>query len=550
MPQLIHKPCPYPSCGSSDAFSFHTEMGVGNCHSCGNGYPKKGIEYEDYFLVQYPTKYKTKDTQSIFRQQQPTEGTDYMQQQANVFSINTTKAYKADRGITEATMKAYEVETSVNSEGVSVEQFYPYPGGGRKIRTLPKSFKADRGFKSDELFGMDKFNAGSAKACTITEGEVDAMSAFQMLGSKYPVVSLPSANPSRRLFEKCKDWLASFDKIYVSFDSDGKSDAVAAKLCALFPNRIYRVSHDKYKDANEFLQDGAEYDYRNAWWNANKYTPENVFNTTDQFLNIYNEGEDSKYLPTGIEALDQTILGLMQGHFTIFQAPEGIGKTEFMRFLEYNILLNHADVPIAIWHNEESKRRSLLGLVSYDLGLNLTRKDLVEAHAMDKEVEGSIRSLTKNGMLYQFTMGVDDDPMELLDRIRFFATACECKYIFFEPIQDLGYSKHGDGTLEQFLSELSTKLARLATELNVGIVTIAHENDEGQIRDCRMIGKRASVVVKLSRDKFAESDTERNTTTLTVIKNRPAGTTGFGGQLLFDPDSFTLSETYPSSFEA
>jgi hypothetical protein len=65
-----------------------------------------------------------------------------------------------------------------------------------------------------------------------------------------------------------------------------------------------------------------------------------------------------------------------------------------------------------------------------------------------------------------------------------------------------------------------------------------------------MIGKRASVVVKLSRDKFAESDTERNTTTLTVIKNRPAGTTGFGGQLLFDPDSFTLSETYPSSFEA
>ena len=116
--------------------------------------------------------------------------------------------------------------------------------------------------------------------------------------------------------------------------------------------------------------------------------------------------------------------------------------------------------------------------------MNLTRKDLVDAHDMDKEVEGSIRSLTKQGMLYQFTMGVDDDPMELLDRIRFFATACECKYIFFEPIQDLGYSKHGDGTLEQFLSELSTKLARLASELNVGIVTIAHENDDGLIRDC------------------------------------------------------------------
>jgi len=539
MEELSHIPCPHPDCSSTDAFSYNKEKQVGYCHSCGEGYPAKGVTYDDEYLVAYPINSFSKEDE---------EGS-YPMAQTNVVPIEKHTVHREYRGITEDTMGFYAVGTAINSHGESIEQYYIYPSGGRKIRTLPKIFKADRGFKADELFGMQYFNAGCAKACTITEGELDAMSAYQMLGSKYPVVSLPSATPSKRMFEKCKDWLGSFERIYVSFDSDGKSDAVAAKLCALFPNKIYRVAHDKYKDANEFLMDGATYEYRNAWYNANKFTPENVFNTTEQFLSIYNEGEDSKYLPTGIEALDNTILGLMQGHFTIFQAPEGIGKTEFMRFLEYNILKNHPDVPIAIWHNEESKRRSLLGLVSYDLGLNLTRKDLVEAHDMETDVESSITRLTKNGMLYQFTMGVDDDPMELLDRIRFFATACECRYIFFEPIQDLGYSKHGDGTLEQFLSELSTKLARLASELNVGIVTIAHENDEGQIRDCRMIGKRASVVVKLARDKFAESDKERNTTTLTVIKNRPAGTTGFGGQLLFDPDSFTLSETYPTSFD-
>lgn len=538
MEELSHRPCPNPDCSSTDAFSYNVEKQIGYCHSCGQGYPKKGITYEEEYLVEYP----------IINRSYENEGLPTMAQ-TNVVSMPSKTAYREYRGITEETMGFYTVATAINSDGESIEQYYLYPSGGRKIRKLPKIFSADRGFKADELFGMQYFNAGCAKACTITEGELDAMSAYQMLGSKYPVVSLPSATPSKRMFEKCKDWLNSFEKIYVSFDNDGKSDAVAAKLCALFPNRIYRVAHDKYKDANEFLQDGATYEYRNAWFNAKKYTPENVFNTTEQFLSIYNEGEDSKYLPTGIEALDNTILGLMQGHFTIFQAPEGIGKTEFMRFLEYNLLKNHPDVPIAIWHNEESKRRSLLGLVSYDLGINLTRKDLVEAHGMESDVEKSITRLTKDGMLYQFTMGVDDDPMELLDRIRFFATACECRYVFFEPIQDLGYSKHGDGTLEQFLSELSTKLARLASELNVGIITIAHENDEGQIRDCRMIGKRASVVVKLSRDKFAESDRERNTTTLTVIKNRPAGTTGYGGQLLFDMDSFTLSETYPSAFD-
>jgi hypothetical protein len=96
---------------------------------------------------------------------------------------------------------------------------------------------------------MDKFNAGCAKAVTITEGELDALSAYQMLGSKYPVVSLPSATPSGKLFEKCKDWLGSFEKIYLSFDSDGKSDGVAHKLANIFPNRVYNVPHDKYKDA-------------------------------------------------------------------------------------------------------------------------------------------------------------------------------------------------------------------------------------------------------------------------------------------------------------
>jgi len=94
----------------------------------------------------------------------------------------------------------------------------------------------------------------------------------------------------------------------------------------------------------------------------------------------------------------------------------------------------------------------------------------------------------------------------------------------------------------RLLSELSTKLARLATELGVGIVSIAHENDDGQIRDCRMIGKRASVVIKLQRDKLAEDIDTKNTTHILVDKNRPVGPTGYGGMLEFHPESFTLSE--------
>jgi hypothetical protein len=56
-------------------------------------------------------------------------------------------------------------------------------------------------------------------------------------------------------------------------------------------------------------------EYSSAWWNAQKYIPENIFNTTEQFLSIIHDEDDSSYLSTGIQALDDVILGLMRGHF-------------------------------------------------------------------------------------------------------------------------------------------------------------------------------------------------------------------------------------------
>jgi twinkle protein len=185
------------------------------------------------------------------------------------------------------------------------------------------------------------------------------------------------------------------------------------------------------------------------------------------------------------------------------------------------------------------KRLRREGLASYQLDKNVTRRDLITNQT---EVDDAIKLMTEKENLYQFTIGVDDDPNSILEQIRFLSQACGVHYIFFEPIQDLAYSRQGDESAEQFLSQLATKLARLSAELNVGIVTIAHENDDGAIRDSRMIGKRASVVIKLKRDKMADDADARNTTELLVIKNRPTGSTGYAGQLFFNSDTFTLSE--------
>ena len=99
-----------------------------------------------------------------------------------------------------------------------------------------------------------------------------------------------------------------------------------------------------------------------------------------------------------------------------------------------------------------------------------------------------------------------------------------------------------DESKEGILADLSVRLSKLAADLNVGIVTIGHTNDNGDFKYCRMIGQRASVIIDLVRDKEASDLIERNTTTLFVKKNRPCGLEGNAGELLFDAETFTLRE--------
>lgn len=510
--------CPYEACSSSDAFSYNTG-GWGKCHSCGRGYPGPG-------------KLKTwaKDTYPAVGNEQKPPAVEMVHK----------RAYMTYRGIDKETMKFYGCVTDYNKDNEPFQHSYVYPDGGTKFRVFPKSFRV-KDFKSDHLFGMDKFPAGSAKAVTITEGELDAMSAFQMLGSKYPVVSLPSATPSRKLLENCREWLGSFDKIYLSIDTDEKADGFALSLMRLFPGKVYRVPHDKYKDANEFLQAGAGAAYKSAWWSSGLYTPDNIYASEDAFMKLLNDTPEFQYVPTGIKALDEKILGLMQGHFTVLKAPTGIGKTELMRYFEWNFVKNFPNVRFATWHLEENKLRSLLGIVSYALSDNVTRKDLIEEKGRQEDVERAIKEIAHKSGYMQFELREDEGTEALIEQIRVLTQVYGVQYVLFEPIQD-AVSTGDEKAKESILADLSVRLSRLAAELNVGIVTIAHTNENGDPKYCKMIAQRASVVIDMERDKEAEDLLDRNTTRLYVKKNRPCGLEGEAGELIFDLDSFTLEE--------
>lgn len=449
--------------------------------------------------------------------------------------------YRPYRGIDIDVVKKYNVTTGVDEQGNEVCRTYPYPHRP-KLRVLPKDFSRNKGFTQTHLFGQDLFNASSSKFLVVVEGEDDALAAYQMLGKSYPVVSLPSAGAVRHapFLKGIFDYVNSFQNIVLALDNDEAGQSAAERFSEVFPNKCYKVTLTTYKDACDYLQNGAADDFKYAFINRTKFVPDWDVNTPDQFLKVLEEGHDWQYVPTNIAAYDEVALGLMQGGLTVFTAPEGVGKTEFMRMLEWNLIENHPDIPFAYCHMEETNKRSILGLASYKLNKNVTRTALIED--MD-EVRKAVQEITSRENIHQFSIGVDEDPLVILDRTKYYAQVCGCKYVFFEPIQDLAHQRSDPGeSAEQFLSKLSVQLSRIAAETGVGIVTIAHQNDNGEIRDCRLIGKQAAVRVDLTRELLSSDEEARNTTTLTVVKNRPVGPTGFAGQLKFDIDSFTLRE--------
>ena len=418
-----------------------------------------------------------------------------------------------------------------------VYRIYPYPDSLEKVRVLPKDFSQNKGFRNTHLFGWDKFNHGTSKHITIVEGEEDALAAYEMLGSKYPVVALPGAGVSKALLEEYGKKLDVYSEIILCFDNDEAGEKARDKFVSLFPHKTSVVSLTKWKDASEIKQNDAKTDFIFAWHNRTKHSLDNVYSSKEDFTKILSEESTNDYVLTPFPSMNDMLGGLTRGHFYVLTAPEGQGKTEVLRAMEYHVAVT-TEESIAVFHMEETKKTNLRTLACYALGKNC--RDL-DTKVPDKDIANVIEALALRDQVHlvDFT---DDDPEKILDVIRFLHEVNGINYFFIDPIQQLAYGKDSEKTEEQVLSRLSVRLEKLCTDLNICVVCTAHVNDDGQTRSSRMIGKSASVRISLKRDHLNEDDEIRNRTSVIVEKNRPTSQTGWCCNLQFYPESFTISE--------
>lgn len=245
------------------------------------------------------------------------------------------------RKISKETCKLFNFTINVQ-DGAELGHYYPYydKAGSHvanKVRGRAKSFKWEGSAKETILFGQQVFGSSTARAVTVVEGELDALSTYQLLGSRYPVVSIKGG--AGNALKDCKNnynFLNSFKEIVICFDRDESGTQAANQVSKLFPNKSKVVTLDEGKDPSDYLMENRSADFTRRWYAAERYTPANIVRGEDLLDRLLNQPTpDSLELPW--EALQDLTYGIRKGEMWTITSGAGMGKTQVLRELAFHI---------------------------------------------------------------------------------------------------------------------------------------------------------------------------------------------------------------------
>lgn len=539
-----HQPCPL--CGSSDAASINDD-GSAYCFSC----DKRINNYEEF-------------TGETTQNQLTTNVEEFKVHQTN--SINEIEGnFEAltDRGISLSTAKKFNVKAVKNNKGEIVKHFYPYCIAAEvtsyKVRETGKHFSWRGSSQGTGLFGQSVFK-DSGKYITLVEGECDAMAAYELLGSKWPVVSVKSgAAGAARDVKNSIEFLEGYDNIIINFDNDKAGQDAAKKVARLLTPGKAKILllPDDFKDPNEMLKAGRKQSYVDAWWSAKLYTPSGVLNISEQKVN-FNNREQRESVPYPWDGLNDKLYGLRRGELVTLTGGTGLGKSSVTREIEH-WLITHTKDNVGIIALEEDWRRTVDGILSIEANARLYIDQVRETYGeeqlntiFDKVYGGN----NKDRVWIHSHFGITDIE-EIFSKLRFLIVGCECKWVVVDHLHML-VSAMVEGDERRAIDNIMTKLRSIVEETGVGLILVSHlrrvEGNRGHengisvslshLRGSQSIAQLSDCVIALERDQQSDDPREANTTHMRVLKSRYTGDVGMATHLVYNKDTGRLSETF------
>jgi len=521
---IAHTPC--PACPSSDGFALYDD-GHGYCFSCGH-YEGTNQHTEERSSPKVNTELVNQGDNRALAKRHITE--------------ETTKRF--DYQIGKFKGKTVQIANYKNNSGTTVAQ---------KLRFPNKDFLFIGDTKEAGLYGQWMWRDGG-KRLVVVEGEIDCLSVSQVIGKNWPVVSVPTGSKgAKKAMQKQLEWLCKFESVILMFDSDDAGKEAAKECAGLFPAGKAKIAMLPRKDANEMLVAGDTKEITNAMFDAKPFRPDGIVNGTELWDVVTSE-DNTVSFDYPYAGLNAKTLGMRKGEIVTVTAGSGIGKSQLCREFSHFLLTQGETVGyIAL---EESVKRTSLGLMSLAINKPL---HLGTVEVSQDELKEAFDSTLGTGRVYLYDHWGSTDSQNLMDKIRYLASGCECGWVILDHISIVVSGMEG-GDERRLIDNTMTKCRALVEELKIGLILVSHlkrpegkGHEEGgrttlaQLRGSAGIAQLSDIVLGCERD---QQDQETgNMTVVRVLKNRWTGETGVGCLLEYDKYTGRMTEISSADFD-
>ena len=468
----------------------------------------------------------------------------------------------SDRGISENTAKKYGVKVIHNSVGGLAQHHYPYFINNEltatKIRYVKeKGFKWKGSSKDTQLFGQNLFKEGG-KYITITEGECDAMAAYELLGSKgWPVISIKNgAQSAISDIKENLEYVESFDNIVICFDADKQGKESAQRVARILKPgkvRIYTLPTG-YKDPNDMLKKNKHSEFTKCWWEAKVYTPTGIIRVSEKEQEFLKRDKRDN-VPYPWEGLNKKLYGLRQGELVTLTGGTGLGKSSITRELEH-WLVNTTNDNVGIIALEEDWKRTVDGILSIETNARLYIDQVRDTYSQE-DLKGLYNKVFSNDNVFIHAHFGTNDIDAIFNKLRYLIIGCDCKWIVVDHLHML-VSSLIEGDERRAIDNIMTRLRSLVEETGAGIILVSHlrriEGNKGHengiqvnlshLRGSQAIAQLSDCVIALERNQQALDDLESRTTKLRVLKSRYTGDVGLATSLIYNTTTGRLKEDY------
>lgn len=585
-----HVACPLDTCSSSDAAAvYQHDNGTHSfyCWSCKGHASQFDITNQTIIKSRAKPKNWERELEKLELVRDSLEAQGFKERMINKTTYDMYGC-RMELDSSGDTVDAIYYPTYRDNEHVGYRNRRRFKEGHKRLEKKPellgkmKNFQGGIGDtnKGIEMYGQHLFKPGG-KRIIVTCGEEDAHAVWRMTDMMtsfeggYPAVSVPSGEDISWI-KPNRQYLASFDEIYLVADPDKAGKAFEEEFCKIMPvGKVNLVRLPKgVKDPSDlWRKNGGSMSSSNrkknskafwsAIWQAEKYSPAGVMSLSEGWRKYLDRGKEVKIqFPDSFGELNfKTFGGYALGEIINIIAPSSVGKSSFVKEMIYSAL-ETTNYNVGIISLEETIDEFIEGMLSVHMSEQLNEvsyderdrgREWDQFNEMLKirpdEAEEVDSNLERMHFLDHQGSCTGE---ELLEKIDFLINGLDCKVIIVDPVT-LAFS--GRDTDED---EMASEIVKRVKRNKVAWINVHHvrknsngaqANSEGASlteEDIKGTGawfQVADINLIFTRNKVHDHPIVRNTTGVKMSKCRRHGkNTGPVGWIYYNPDTGRLEE--------